>query len=59
VKGEQSQVVESRPGDLSSVPYAKPTWLTPVFKSPYFKEICVWIVEDSAGGRIRGVGSEG
>jgi hypothetical protein len=38
VKGEQSQVVESRPGDLSTVPYAEPTWLTPVFKSPYFKE---------------------
>lgn len=25
VKGEQSQVVESSPGDLSTVPYAEPT----------------------------------
>jgi hypothetical protein len=23
---------------LSTVPYAEPTWLTPAFKSPYFKE---------------------
>jgi len=38
VKGEKPQVLYSKPGDLSLVPYGEPTWLTPQFKSPYFKE---------------------
>ena len=38
VKGEKPQVVYPKPGDVSLVPYAEPTWLTPAFKSPYFKE---------------------
>lgn len=38
VKGEKSQVIYPKPGDLSLVPYGEPTWLTPHFKSPYFKE---------------------
>lgn len=38
IEGEKPEVIESHPGDLSRVPYAEPIWLTPVFKSPYYKE---------------------
>ncbi|KAL2073433.1 hypothetical protein VTL71DRAFT_10757 [Oculimacula yallundae] len=38
IDGEKSQVIEHKAGDLSLVPYAEPTWLTPQFKSPYFKD---------------------
>ncbi|KAG9234885.1 acyl-CoA dehydrogenase-like protein [Amylocarpus encephaloides] len=38
IVGEKSQVLEHKPGDLSTVPYGEPTWLTPQFKSPYYKE---------------------
>ena len=36
LEGETPEVVEMEPGDLSSVPYAEPLWLTPTFKSPYY-----------------------
>jgi Cytochrome b5-like Heme/Steroid binding domain/Acyl-CoA dehydrogenase, N-terminal domain len=38
IAGERSKVIEQKPGDLSVVPYGEPTWLTPQFKSPYFKD---------------------
>ena len=38
VENEQPEVVDMQPGDLSPVPYAEPTWLTPQFKSPYYTE---------------------
>ncbi|KAE8452925.1 hypothetical protein EG329_013197 [Mollisiaceae sp. DMI_Dod_QoI] len=38
IDGEKSKVIEQKPGDLSLVPYGEPTWLTPQFKSPYYKE---------------------
>jgi hypothetical protein len=38
LQGEEPQVIFPKPGDLSLVPYAEPTWLTPRFKSPYYKE---------------------
>jgi hypothetical protein len=38
IEGETPQVIEQHPGDLSVVPYGEPTWLTPQFKSPYYKE---------------------
>ncbi len=38
IDGEKSKVIEQNPGDLSVVPYGEPTWLTPQFKSPYYKE---------------------
>ncbi|KAK5074158.1 hypothetical protein LTS08_005116 [Lithohypha guttulata] len=38
IEGEKSEVVDMKPGDLSPVPYAEPIWLTPAFKSPYYKE---------------------
>jgi alkylation response protein AidB-like acyl-CoA dehydrogenase len=37
VEGEKPEVIEQAPGDLSQVPYAEPLWLTPQFKSPYYK----------------------
>lgn len=51
VEGEQPQVVNPKPGDLSVVPYGEPTWLSPPFKSPYFKashrrlqrEMRIWV----------------
>jgi hypothetical protein len=38
IGGEKSKVIEQNPGDLSVVPYGEPTWLTPQYKSPYYKE---------------------
>lgn len=38
IQGEKPEVIEMKPGDLSPVPYAEPMWLSPQFKSPYFKE---------------------
>ncbi|KAK5461184.1 hypothetical protein LTS15_003247 [Exophiala xenobiotica] len=38
IEGEKSEVVDPKPGDLSTVPYAEPLWLAPVFKSPYYNE---------------------
>lgn len=38
VAGEKPQIIFPEPGDLSPVPYAEPLWLTPEFKSPYYKE---------------------
>ena len=38
IKGEKPQVVDPQPGDLSQVPYGEPTWLTPIYKSPYYKD---------------------
>lgn len=38
VEGEKPEVIDQQAGDLSQVPYAEPLWLTPVFKSPYYKE---------------------
>lgn len=38
IQGEKSKVIEHNVGDLSLIPYGEPTWLTPQFKSPYYKE---------------------
>ncbi|KAJ9627578.1 uncharacterized protein PV06_05917 [Exophiala oligosperma] len=38
VEGEEPEVVDPRPGDLSTVPYGEPLWLTPAYKSPYYGE---------------------
>ncbi|TFK72902.1 peroxisomal acyl-CoA-dehydrogenase [Pluteus cervinus] len=36
--GESEKIKPRAAGSLSEVPYAEPTWLTPVYHSPYFKE---------------------
>jgi alkylation response protein AidB-like acyl-CoA dehydrogenase/predicted heme/steroid binding protein len=38
VEGEEPSVVVRKPGELSTVPYAEPLWLTPAFRSPFYKE---------------------
>ncbi|ORY33723.1 acyl-CoA dehydrogenase/oxidase [Naematelia encephala] len=38
IEGEKQRIQSMLPGDLSRVPYAEPTWLTPEFKSPYYNE---------------------
>lgn len=38
IEGETSKVIQHKAGDLSQIPYGEPTWLTPQFKSPYYKE---------------------
>lgn len=38
IQGEKPEVIDPQPGDLSQVPYAEPLWLTPQFKSPYYKD---------------------
>jgi alkylation response protein AidB-like acyl-CoA dehydrogenase/predicted heme/steroid binding protein len=38
IQGEKQSIITPQPGDLSLVPYGEPLWLTPQFKSPYYKE---------------------
>ncbi|KAI2625735.1 acyl-CoA dehydrogenase NM domain-like protein [Hypoxylon sp. NC1633] len=38
IEGEKPQVLTPKPGDLSTVPYAEPLWLTPAYKSPYYND---------------------
>jgi cytochrome b involved in lipid metabolism len=41
IKDETETILAPQPGDLSKVPYAEPTWLTPGYYSPYFKEASI------------------
>ncbi|KAI5367181.1 putative cytochrome b5-like heme/steroid binding domain, acyl-CoA dehydrogenase [Septoria linicola] len=36
--GEKEEVITPQPGYLSTVPYAEPLWLNPIFKSPYYND---------------------
>nr|POE62900.1 acyl-coa dehydrogenase apdg [Quercus suber] len=38
VEGETPEVVDPQPGDLSQVPYGEPCWLSPNYRSPYYKD---------------------
>lgn len=38
IEGENPEVIDVHAGDLSRVPYGEPLWLTPAFKSPFYKE---------------------
>ncbi|KAK4686349.1 acyl-CoA dehydrogenase, partial [Tremellales sp. Uapishka_1] len=38
IEGQKQQIKPFLPGDVSRVPYGEPTWLTPEFSSPYYKE---------------------
>lgn len=38
VQGEKPEVIEPEAGGLSAVPYAEPLWLTPQFKTPYYRD---------------------
>ncbi|KAF8235811.1 acyl-CoA dehydrogenase NM domain-like protein [Tricholoma matsutake] len=38
IAGEKQQIHPRAAGALSKVPYAEPTWLTPGFHSPYYKD---------------------
>ncbi|KDR76298.1 hypothetical protein GALMADRAFT_67494 [Galerina marginata CBS 339.88] len=38
VVGQAQQIFPRGVGELSKVPYAEPTWMTPGFSSPYYKE---------------------
>jgi len=38
IEGQTQKIKPQLPGEMSRVPYGEPTWLTPEFKSPYFKE---------------------
>ncbi|KAH6697025.1 medium-chain specific acyl-CoA dehydrogenase [Plectosphaerella plurivora] len=38
ITGEEPQVVNPGPGELSAVPYAEPLWLTPAFRNPYYSD---------------------
>ncbi|PFH53078.1 hypothetical protein AMATHDRAFT_55449 [Amanita thiersii Skay4041] len=38
IQGEQSVIYSRITGEISKVPYAEPTWLTPGYHSPYFTE---------------------
>ncbi|PSN62721.1 acyl-CoA dehydrogenase family protein [Corynespora cassiicola Philippines] len=38
VSGETPEVIETKAGELSAVPYAEPLWLRKEFKSAYFKD---------------------
>ncbi len=38
IADEKPSIITPKPGDLSLVPYAEALWLSPAFKSPYYKE---------------------
>jgi hypothetical protein len=38
IDGEKPEVIEQKPGDLSTVPYGEPLWLTKQYHSPYFND---------------------
>lgn len=38
VQDEKPEIITPKPGDLSPVSYAEPMWLTPPFRTPYYKE---------------------
>jgi alkylation response protein AidB-like acyl-CoA dehydrogenase len=38
IEGEKPEVIDPQPGDLSTVPYAEPLWLTPQFHTPYYND---------------------
>ncbi|KAH8911698.1 acyl-CoA dehydrogenase NM domain-like protein [Coniochaeta sp. PMI_546] len=38
IEGEKPSIITPQPGDLSQVPYAEPLWLSPAFRSPFYKE---------------------
>lgn len=38
LEGENPVVIDHSPGDLSTVPYAEPLWLTPQYYSPYYND---------------------
>lgn len=40
IQGEQPLIASRVTGELSSVPYAEPTWLSQGYHSPYYKEVC-------------------
>jgi hypothetical protein len=39
LEGESATIIAIQPGELSSVPYGEPTWLTKGYFSPYFNEV--------------------
>ena len=39
IEGEEPQIVSKVHGEISHIPYAEPTWLTPGYHSPYFSEV--------------------
>jgi len=39
VVGQEQLIFPQAAGELSKVPYAEPTWLTPGYFSPYFKDV--------------------
>lgn len=38
IAGQEEQIKPPVPGELSKVPYAEPTWLSPGYFSPYYTE---------------------
>lgn len=38
LQGSKESIVAPKPGDISAVPYGEPTWLTPGYYSPYYKD---------------------
>jgi len=41
IAGQERRIFPRAPGALSIVPYAEPTWLTPGYFSPYYKDVSV------------------
>lgn len=39
VEGEESQIYDRIVGEVSTVPYGEPTWLSPGYHSPYYTEV--------------------
>jgi hypothetical protein len=38
IKGQTKQILYRQPGETRTTPYAEPSWLTPVYHSPYYND---------------------
>jgi hypothetical protein len=39
IQGEKSVIYDRVVGEISQIPYAEPTWLTPGYFSPYYSDV--------------------
>lgn len=60
IQGEESILHGRVIGEISKVPYAEPTWLSPGYHSPYYSEVysvyCAYTTRSSHGSSTRIIG---
>ena len=44
IQGEEPVIVSQARGQLSAIPYAEATWQTQGYFSPYYNEVCIFML---------------